>query len=154
MNSSLARSLLLAASTLFLLSLPTACERAEPTSYKIPKEDRLVDMPGAVAQAPQTPADPAANKMQVLPGMEEAAAQAGELSYTTPEGWETLEPSGIRKANLKVSDAHGSAELTVLAFPGDVGGRLANINRWRAQIGLEASKPEDLPAYTEPYSIS
>lgn len=154
MNSSLARSLLLAASTLFLLSLPTACERAEPTSYKIPKEDRLVDMPGAVAQAPQTPADPAANKMQVLPGMEEAAAQAGELSYTTPEGWETLEASGIRKANLKVSDAHGSAELTVLAFPGDVGGRLANINRWRAQIGLEASKPEDLPAYTEPYSIS
>lgn len=132
------------------------CERAEPTSYKIPKEDRSVNTPGAVApQTPaQTPAAPAGNNMQVLPGMQEAAAEAGELSYTVPEGWENVPASGIRKANLKVSDVNGSAELTVLAFPGDVGGRLANINRWRGQIGLESATPEDLPAFTESYAIS
>ncbi len=30
------------------------------------------------------------------------------------------------------------AEATVVALPGDVGGELANVNRWRDQIGLPA----------------
>jgi hypothetical protein len=29
-----------------------------------------------------------------------------------------------------------SVDITVSAFPGDVGGAAANINRWRGQIGL------------------
>jgi hypothetical protein len=36
-----------------------------------------------------------------------------------------------------VSDPDGKAEVTVSAFPGDTGGLLANLNRWRGQIGLE-----------------
>ena len=153
------------AATALLLAF-SGCERDEPTSYLIPKEERSVTMPGAVAppapspaptSAPVAPSQAAVSTpggMQVLPGMQEAANQAGEIRYTVPEGWEELEPSGIRKANLKVSDDNGSAELTVLVFPGDVGGRLANINRWRGQIGLAASTPDDLPAFTEGYSIS
>ncbi|WPJ94366.1 hypothetical protein SH580_13075 [Coraliomargarita algicola] len=149
------------AATTLLLAL-SGCERDEPTSYLIPKEERSVSMPGATApaassQAPTMPTQApttAPGGMQVLPGMQEAANQAGEIRYTVPEGWEELAPSGIRKANLKVTDANGSAELTVLVFPGDVGGRLANINRWRGQIGLEASTPDDLPAFTEGYQIS
>lgn len=93
-------------------------------------------------------------QLQVLPGMAEAAEKAGEVTYSVPPGWEELTPSGIRKANLRVSDEFGSAELTVLVFPGDVGGQLANINRWREQIGLEAAGPGDLPAFTEAYTIS
>jgi hypothetical protein len=92
--------------------------------------------------------------MRILPGMQAAADEAGGLTYTVPEGWEDLPASGIRKANLKVSDANGTAELTVLVFPGDVGGRLANINRWRGQVGLEDAQPEDLPQFTEGYAIS
>ena len=158
--------ILFASAFLFLLA---GCEQAEPTSYLIPKEDRNVSMPGASGSADPAKQAPAANDgigsgsgssigsgsgMQVLPGMQEAANQAGEVTYTVPEGWEELAPSGIRKANLKVSDANGSAELTVLTFPGDVGGRLANINRWREQIGLEAASPDDLPEFTESYTIS
>ena len=93
-------------------------------------------------------------KMEVLPGMEAAAQQAGAIGYTVPEGWEELPASGIRKANLKVTSETGSAEITVLTFPGDVGGRLANINRWRGQVGLDEATPEDLPAYTEGTVIS
>ncbi|MGZ0657055.1 hypothetical protein ACWPKS_15740 [Coraliomargarita sp. W4R72] len=153
--------------TALLLAL-SGCERDEPTSYLIPKEERGVTMPGAAtnpAPANAAPANAApfasgagagssASGMQVLPGMQQAANEAGEISYTVPEGWEELAPSGIRKANLKVSDANGSAELTVLVFPGDVGGRLANINRWAGQVGLPAASPEDLPAFTEGYMIS
>ncbi|MDQ8195381.1 hypothetical protein QEH59_13170 [Coraliomargarita sp. SDUM461004] len=132
----------------------SGCGRDEPTSYLIPKEERSVAMPGATpAPASQAPSASAGN-MQVLPGMQQAADAAGEISYTVPEGWEELAPSGIRKANLKVTDANGSAELTVLVFPGDVGGRLANINRWRGQIGLPAAGPDELPDFTEGYTIS
>ena len=138
----------------------TACEPDKPTSYLIPKEERGVHLPGTAdpakqATAPAASAPPAASgQMQVLPGMAEAAAEAGAIRYSVPEGWEEVPPSGIRKVNLIVEDENGRAELTVLVFPGDVGGRLANINRWREQIGLDPVTPEALPAFTQAYPMS
>ena len=38
----------------------------------------------------------------------------------------------------------GEAELAITAFPGDVGGDLANVNRWRGQIGLPPLVAGDL----------
>jgi hypothetical protein len=126
----------------------SGCDNAQPVSYQIPKEERVVTIP------PAAPAASATAKMEVLPGMEAAANEAGKIHYSAPEGWEDLPTSGIRKANLKVTTDTGSAEITILTFPGDVGGRLANINRWRGQVGLDPATPEDLPAYTEGYDIS
>ena len=141
-------------SAVYLLGL-VGCEQAEPTSYLIPKEDRTVTMPTPVADSAETKASaPPNGSMRILPGMQAAADEAGGVSYIIPEGWEDLPASGIRKANLKVSDENGTAELTVLVFPGDVGGRLANINRWRGQVGLDDAPPEDLPKFTEGYTIS
>ena len=141
-------------SVICLLGL-IGCDQAEPTSYLIPKEDRTVTMPKPVADSAKTESSaPPNGSMRILPGMQEAADEAGWITYTVPEGWEDLPASGIRKANLKVSDENGTAELTVLVFPGDVGGRLANINRWRGQVGLDNATPEDLPNFTEGYSIS
>lgn len=131
------------------------CEQAEPTSYLIPKEDRTVTMPAPMVDSTETKASaPNNGAMRILPGMQAAADEAGGVSYIVPEGWEDLPASGIRKANLKVSDENGTAELTVLVFPGDVGGRLANINRWRGQVGLNDAPSEDLPKFTESYTIS
>ena len=48
----------------------------------------------------------------------------------------------MRKGSWKVSAGGGVAELAVTAFPGDVGGRMANINRWRGQLGLEPANAE------------
>jgi len=130
----------------------SGCDQAQPVTYKIPKEERVVTMPTMPgASAPQAGA-PA--KMGVLPGMQQAADEAGKIGYTAPEGWDEFPPSSIRKANFKVTDESGSAEITILTFPGDVGGRLANINRWRGQVGLDAATPEDLPAYTEGTDIA
>lgn len=151
MKAHLLSSLLAAVAGLLL----AGCDTAQPISYKIPKEDRTVAMPAPVDSAKQAPSAPSAqNGMRVLPGMQDAANAAGEIAYTVPDGWEELEPTGIRKANLRVTDENGTGEITVLVFPGDVGGRLANINRWRGQIGLDEVTPEDLPAFTEGYTIS
>lgn len=92
--------------------------------------------------------------MQILPGMAEAAQAAGGLSYSVPEGWTELPASGIRKATLQVTDENGSGEVTVLVFPGDVGGTLANINRWRGQVQLEPTTEGGLATISSPYPIS
>ena len=137
-----------------ILSL-IACEKVQPTSYLIPKENRsakLTDAPSSANSA--TVANSEDKSMQVLPGMTKASHEAGVINYKAPAGWKELPPSGIRKVNLVVEDETGQAELTVLAFPGDVGGRLANINRWRGQIGLEAVEAGALSSFSNSYPIS
>jgi len=39
----------------------------------------------------------------------------------------------------------GKANVTITTFPGNVGGTLANVNRWRGQLGLEPVEQSDLP---------
>jgi hypothetical protein len=44
----------------------------------------------------------------------------------------------MRAASFVLPKGNGTAEATVVALPGDVGGELANVNRWRGQISLPA----------------
>lgn len=132
----------------------SGCDQAQPVTYRIPKETREVSSPTMPGATPPQAQASAAGNMNVLPGMQQAADQAGAIGYTVPEGWEELPASGIRKANFKVTADTGSAEITILTFPGDVGGQLANINRWRGQIGLEPTTTKDLPAYSEDFEIA
>lgn len=92
--------------------------------------------------------------MEILPGMQESADSAPEITYRVPEGWEELSPSGIRKANFKIASDSGAAEMTITTFPGDVGGTLANINRWRDQIGLQPIAAGELDELGEPCLIA
>lgn len=129
---------LLGLSFLSLFTL-TACDKATVKSYTIPKEQPV---------ARSEPKGP--DSMRPLPGMAEQAAEAGELQYTVPAGWSQLPATGIRKATLQIE----GAELSVLVFPGDVGGELANINRWREQIGLSPIEASQLPAISIERTIS
>ena len=128
------------------------CDQAQPTVYKIPKEERAVTVNVKPEKATALSTD--ASKMQILPGMQETADSAPEISYEVPTGWVALAPSGIRKVNLKVDSNGESAEVTVLTFPGDVGGTLANINRWREQVGLKPAVPESIDGFSEPLTIA
>jgi len=130
------------------------CDQAEPTSYQIPKETRQNEAPVTPAATAPQPTPTAPSNMQILPGMQEAANQAGEIAYSVPAGWTESPASGIRKANMQVVDENGSAELTVTTFPGDVGGTLANINRWRGQLGLAPTTAAELNSQLESYVIS
>ena len=60
-----------------------------------------------------------------------------DLTWTVPAGWTSKPGSAMRKATFSVPGDNGAdAELSVTAFPGDVGGELANLNRWRGQVQL------------------
>ena len=62
----------------------SACDQAQPVTYQIPKEQRADTMPTMAAAT--TPETSVPSKMNVLPGMQQAANEAGEVDFITPEG--------------------------------------------------------------------
>jgi hypothetical protein len=59
------------------------------------------------------------------------------LHWSVPKGWTQTPGSGMRFATLTPPAGNGKAECSVICLPGQAGGELANVNRWRGQIGLE-----------------
>lgn len=87
----------------------------------------------------------------------EANSGGGEVGfrYTVPEGWAEMAPSSMKLLSLMGgTPPEQSVECSVSVFPGDVGGRLANINRWRRQVGLGPLSAEAVDGFVEPVTIS
>lgn len=65
--------------------------------------------------------------------------------WQVPPAWQEQPPTQMLLAKFIVSGtANEKAEVTVSAFPGDMGGMLANVNRWRGQVGLDNIAQSDL----------
>ena len=64
----------------------------------------------------------------------------------------------MRKATYAIPGEAGAVgDLSVTAFPGDVGGELANVNRWRGQLGLAplaATEVEGAVTRLTPHGLS
>ncbi len=76
-------------------------------------------------------------------GMDSMPVQTAEvptLRWQAPGDWAAKPASSMRKASYSV----GGAEVAITVFPGDVGGVLANVNRWRGQVGLPEISQADL----------
>lgn len=82
------------------------------------------------------------------PGTAEAGADAEP--WVVPEGW-TRAPGErpMRLATFLIPDETVPVEVAVTRFPGDVGGVLANLNRWRGQMGLAPVTENELPDHIE-----
>jgi hypothetical protein len=75
-------------------------------------------------------------------------------SWKTPDGWSEQAASSMLLASyLAPGKTGGKAEVTVSMFPGDVGGLLANVNRWRGQIGLPPISDQELPQKTSQVEV-
>jgi hypothetical protein len=73
-----------------------------------------------------------------------AVSSGNAIAWTAPSNW-TAKPLGpIRKGSFAIGDA----DLSITAFPGDVGGLLANLNRWRGELQLAPLTQADLPTAT------
>ena len=70
------------------------------------------------------------------------------ISWAVPEGWTQQEGQGPRFATLVAGEGDERVEVTITRFPGDVGGVLANVNRWRGQIGLGPVGEDELKDQT------
>ena len=106
--------------------LVAACGKDEVAHFRVPKSD-----PGSTPAPGAMGAPPAAG---LPPPPDESTT--GSLRWALPKGWtETRSAGGMRYATIKPT-AQGKIEVSVTVFPGPAGGELANVNRWRNQIGL------------------
>jgi hypothetical protein len=90
--------------------------------------------------------------MQALPA--NAAADAPNPQWMVPAGWQEGQSSATRRATFVVKGDDGqAAEVAVSSLPGDAGELLANVNRWRGQIGLGPLTPDKVAAITADVDI-
>lgn len=71
---------------------------------------------------------------ETAPAPTEGASSAGtgSLGWTAPDGWREERGSGMRHVTFRPSD---TCECYILFLPEQGGGLLANVNRWRQQMG-------------------
>lgn len=132
--------------SVFLLGLLlSACGRDDTKSYRVPKEAPAVPQAGLPAGHPDiSSGGPAA-----------VPAATPRLSWTKPEGWNEAPPGQMRAASFNVKADDGKqADVSVIPLPGAAGGDLANVNRWRGQVGLASLSAEELAKTAEAVEIA
>lgn len=138
------RLLLLSAVALLLLS---ACRDPKIASYRVPKEKDPVMPPAAEPAAPPAASAPSAGATMANTAV--TTADGPGLVWSAPASWTAKPASAVRKGSYLITgDAGATADLSITAFPGDVGGDLANVNRWRGQIQLPALAASELATAT------
>jgi len=65
-----------------------------------------------------------------------AAESVPQVNMVAPEGWQAVPPGQMQVAKFAVTKDGGKADVSVSVFASDTGGTLANVNRWRRQLGL------------------
>lgn len=130
---------------LFGLVLPllaSSCSRDSVTSYRIPKEKdpempALASGPAPGSGSPASSAAPAAGPDNAMANTAVPTASGSGLTWTAPAEWKPKTASAMRKGSYAIPGDDGvDADFAITAFPGDVGGELANFNRWRGQVQL------------------
>jgi hypothetical protein len=74
-------------------------------------------------------------------------------AWTVPAGWQEKPAGMMQLAKFAVTGDNAKAEVTVASFPGDTGGTLANVNRWRTQLGLSPVDQAGLANVTTPLDL-
>ena len=76
-------------------------------------------------------------------------------NWTVPGQWKEVPPGQMQMAKFTVPPrGSAKAEVSVSIFPNDTGGTLANVNRWRKQIGLSEVKEGELSSMVSPLDPS
>ena len=97
------------------------CRENPVSTYEVARTER-----------PQRPPMVAAGSTNDLP-----PHRSADLEWTKPAGWSEGPGSQMRLASYAFTAPDGSiADVSVTSFPDAAGGLLANINRWRSQVGL------------------
>ncbi|MDH3582968.1 MAG: hypothetical protein OER86_01995 [Phycisphaerae bacterium] len=176
------RPLVCGVAILFLGGLVVGCEEEPITSYRVPSTKPPASAGGgeAVASKPQRVVAAIVSRPDrtwfiKLSGTREEVAQAkgdfdafvGSLRFQagdgggaenpvwdTPSTWHEHRGSGMRVATFHVQGTDHKLTISVIALGGTAGGLLANINRWRGQIGLEPVEADALADLTQTRTIN
>lgn len=79
------------------------------------------------------------------------AASNSEVPGTPPSEWTAQAPGPLQEAKFSVPDKEGAkADVTVSIFSSDTGGNVANVKRWRGQLGLPEADDAAVAALIKP----
>jgi len=117
-----------------------SCRREGVTHVRVVKDNEATPPMGQPSgmSAPPTGAPMASGQAPAAGGevpLPPKPVQGERLAWTLPKGWTETKGSGMRYATLQPS-VKGKCEVSVITLSGTFGGELANVNRWRGQIGL------------------
>lgn len=129
-----------------------SCGEEQIEEQQVPKGSETV--PDAPAMSPAPP--PPSGEQAGSPDGDGSPEEPGAADpWVVPVGW-TLVPGErpMRVATYEAPGPDGPVEVAITRFPGNVGGELANINRWRGQMGLPAIDESELESVIERFEAS
>ncbi len=131
-----------------LAVLAAGCNRDGVKVYHVENTDTSTPPPPAAA----APAAMPATMPSGLPVPDTSTLP--KLKYTVPDGWQEKTPTEMRVASFGISENGKDADMSVIPLGGMAGGDLANVNRWRGQVGLDALADADLQKLAEKVEIA
>jgi hypothetical protein len=135
------RTLAPGATFFFLAVLLAGCGRDDVKVYHVAKDNSAAPPPAAM---PATmPAGLPAPDNSGLP----------PLKYVLPAGWQEKPASQMRVASFGISEDAKEADVSVIPLGGMAGGDLANVNRWRGQVGLPSLADDEIANLAEKISV-
>lgn len=133
------------------------CNRDQVKVYNVPKE--TADSSSGLNASTMPPGHPETGGMGMAGmgagmnmGMDPSSRP--KLSYTVPADWTEADPGSVRVASFKINKDGKQADVSVIPLGGMAGGDIANVNRWRGQVGLEPATEEDLKKSAESVQVA
>tara|TARA_R110002126_G_scaffold86474_10_gene208739 strand:- start:770 stop:1978 length:1209 start_codon:yes stop_codon:yes gene_type:complete len=118
-----------------------ACSEV-PANRVITEQRTVASAPFTILPNP-TPGQRFGNDPVTTAGNPSTANTVQRPEFWAPETWTEVDPVEFRDLNFEVTrDPAAKAWLTVMGGSG--GGLLANVNRWRGEVGLEPATEADL----------
>lgn len=127
-----------------LLFISSGCSRDNVKVYHVENNDSAAPPPSSSAMPATMPAGLPAPDKSGLP----------QLKYTVPAGWQEKTLTEMRVASFGVSENGKTADISVIPLAGMAGGDLANVDRWRGQVGLPKLADDDLQKLAEKVEVA
>ena len=119
-----------------LMLFAAGCGRDSVKVYKVDSSDMVTSPPPVAATAmPATMPDG-------LPVPDNSGQP--KLKYVLPDGWKEKALTQLRVASFEISENGRTADVSVIPLGGLAGGDLANVNRWRGQVGQTPQTEDEL----------
>ncbi len=131
-----------------LLMAAAGCDRNSVKVYHIDANDTAAPTPPPMA----TPSAMPTTIPDGLPAPDNSGLPS--VQYTLPAGWEKKTPTAMRVASFGITQDGKQADVSVIPMGGMAGGNLANVNRWRGQVGLGLIEQDAVDKMTEKVVIA
>jgi len=118
---------------------PIDQQQLDAVTRKVELDGTTATVVNILGAEPKQTAEPPADDSPV-DATSAAKTTSGPITHTLPAGWTDQPAEGMRKVSIQA----GEADLSVIALPPIAADVVANVNRWRGQVGLPQASAEEI----------